>query len=184
MTGAAINVASNPYAGQNPYINQLVQDAQGDVTRAYSNTVAPNLMAQFNASGAYGGTAHQAALGESQRQLADQLGQVSTSLRGADYQNQQQLAEADINRRTQAQSEDLSRNAGLYEALYGRQQDAWNSYQGRQLQALALAPQTQQSGYYDANMLANIGGAQQGLNQSILDQNYANFLEGRDWGPN
>lgn len=72
--GGTSQVASNPYAGNNPYINQLVQDAQGDVTRAYSNSVAPSLMAQFNAAGAYGGTAHQAAMSESQRGLADQLG--------------------------------------------------------------------------------------------------------------
>lgn len=101
--GGTTQVASNPYAGANPYINQLVQDAQGDVSRAYTNSVAPNMMAQFNASGAYGGTAHQAAMAESQRGLADELGQISTSLRGADYQNQQQLAEADINRRLGAQ---------------------------------------------------------------------------------
>lgn len=78
----------------------------------------------------------------------------------------------------------MSRNAGLYESLLGRQQEAWGDFQNNQLQGLALSPQTQQMGYYDANMLANIGGAQQGLNQSILDQNYNNFLERRDWRAN
>lgn len=52
------------------------------------------------------------------------------------------------------------------------------------MQGLALSPQTQAAGYYDANQLAGIGGAQQGLNQSIYDQNIANFLEQRDWKSN
>jgi len=54
----AITPDRNPYMGENPMLGQLIQNAQGDVTRAYSNTVQPNLMAQFNSSGAYGGTAH------------------------------------------------------------------------------------------------------------------------------
>lgn len=140
----------------------MIDATTGDITRAYSNITAPGISSAFNSSGAYGGTAHQQALAESQRQLAGELGQAVSGLRNQDYDRQVGLAEADINRRT----------------------DIATDYQARQLQALALAPQTQQLGFTGANMLANIGGAQQGLNQSILDQNYANFLEGRDWRTN
>jgi len=52
---------------------------------------------------------------QSQNTLAQNLGQVSTSLYGQDYQNQQQLAENALNRNVQAQQTDLARNAGLYQ---------------------------------------------------------------------
>lgn len=84
----------------------------------------------------------------------------------------------------QSQQIDLARNAGLSESLLGRQQGAWNDFQGRQMQGLALAPQTQQMGFFDAQQLAGIGGAQQEMNQSQLSQAYQNFLEQRDWGAN
>jgi hypothetical protein len=58
--GGTTPVNGNPYAGQNnPYLNQLVQDSQADVTRSFTNATVPNMMAQFNAGGAYGGSAHQ-----------------------------------------------------------------------------------------------------------------------------
>lgn len=57
--GATTQVGTNRFAGQNPYLNQLVQDSQGDVTRNYTTSIQPGLMAQFNSSGAFGGTAHQ-----------------------------------------------------------------------------------------------------------------------------
>lgn len=49
--------SKNPYAGQNQYLDQMVNDAQGDVTKQYQNSTLPNLLGQFNAGGAYGGTA-------------------------------------------------------------------------------------------------------------------------------
>lgn len=47
----------NPYA-TNAYTDQMVKQSGQDITNQYQNAVAPNLMAQFNSAGAYGGSAH------------------------------------------------------------------------------------------------------------------------------
>lgn len=98
LQGTLDGSKANPYAGQNPYLDQMVQSAQRDVTDAYTQSTLPGLMAQFNAGGAFGGTAHQQALEGSQSALARQLGDVSMNLRSQDYNRQAQLAEAGLNR--------------------------------------------------------------------------------------
>jgi hypothetical protein len=51
----------NPFAS-NEFSDAMVQQNAQDITQNYQNAVAPNLMAQFNAGGAYGGSAHQQAM--------------------------------------------------------------------------------------------------------------------------
>lgn len=163
--------AVNPYANEaNPYLGQMVADSQADVTRAYNNSALPSMMSQFSAGGAYGGSAHQQAMAESQRQLADQLGQVSTGLRSADYDRRAQLTESGLNR-----------NAGLAENYLGRQQDAWSMNRGQELAALGMVPTLNSARYDDARALMNIGQQQQNLWQGLYDQGYQDFAEGRDW---
>jgi hypothetical protein len=48
--------------GQNPHLNQMIQDSQGDVTRSFMSTQLPGMMSQFQQGGAFGGTAHQQAM--------------------------------------------------------------------------------------------------------------------------
>jgi len=48
----------------------MVGDAQADVTRSYQNSTLPNMLGQFNAGGAYGGTAMQQAMSQSNQDLA------------------------------------------------------------------------------------------------------------------
>lgn len=116
--------------------------------------------------------------------MGDQLGQISTTMRGRDYENQQQLAEADINRRMQAQQTDIARNAGLAESYLGRQQSAWQGNRGQELAALGMVPQMNEARYGDARALMNIGQQQQNLYQGLYDQGYDDFVEGRDWDQN
>lgn len=152
----------NQFAGENPYLDQLVSNAQQDVTRAYTDATLPSLMSQFNAGGAYGGSAHQQALSQSQQNLADQLGRVSTNLRGQDYQNQQQLDEGYLQ----------------------RQQSAADSFRNSQLGALGALPSLNQAGYLGGQMLSQQGGLQQATNQAGLDTAYNNYLDERGWNAN
>lgn len=50
---------TNQYAGQNPYLDQMVNDSNRDITDAYSNSTLPSYLSQFNSGGAYGGSAMQ-----------------------------------------------------------------------------------------------------------------------------
>lgn len=89
----------NPYAGSNPFLQQMIDASAGDVTRNFTNAIQPGLMGQFAAGGAFGGSAYRQALAGAQRELADELGQVSSGLRFNDYNMQAQLAESGANRR-------------------------------------------------------------------------------------
>src|SRR5690606_32660143 len=90
-----------------------IDSAQGDITRNFNNSVANNTDAMMARSGAFGGSAWQQAQSENANQLAQNLGRVSNDMRMADYGLQAQLSESDVNRRLQAQQNDLARNAGL-----------------------------------------------------------------------
>lgn len=73
----------NPYAGMdNPYLNNAIKQAMGDVESRINST--------FNGN-AFGGTAHQ-------QTLARELGNVSNNMRMQDYSTQQGLAENAVNR--------------------------------------------------------------------------------------
>lgn len=94
------------------------------------------------------------------------------------------LAESDIDRRISTAQADLSRNAGLADARLGRDQQAWDSWQGRQLQALGMIPGLDQASYYGGQQLMGIGQQQQINNQAVLDALYGDYVEGRDWDQN
>lgn len=179
--GQTTSVGSNPFAGSNPHLQQMIDRSARDVTDAFNRSEVPNMMAQFNAGGAFGGTAHMDAMNQSQDALASRLGDLSNQYRFQDYQTQQQLAEADINRRMQAQQADLARNAQLADTALGRDQQAWDTYQGRQMQALGLIPGLEQAGYYGAQQLAQQGLQNQLTGQAYLDSRYDEFLRGQGW---
>lgn len=160
--GQATSVGSNPFAGSNPHLGQMIDQSLRDVTDAYNRSAVPSMMAQFNSGGAFGGSAHMEAMSQSQDALAKQLGNLSNQYRFQDYQTQQGLAEAGLD----------------------REQDAWESYLGRQVQTLGILPTLDQAGYFGAQQLAGVGDANQQLTQQMLDANYGTWLEARDWQAN
>jgi hypothetical protein len=160
--GSAYTPGTNQYAGANPYLGQMIDSAQGDVTRAYNNVTAPGISSAFSSGGAYGGSAHAQAVAESQRQLANELGDVSTTLRNQDY----------------------TRQAALAESALDRQGNAWAMNRNQELAALGAIPGLNEARYDDARALMNIGQQQQNLWQSVYDQGHQDFTEGRDWQAN
>lgn len=48
----------NPYAS-NEHTDSMVGQLTQDISGRYQNAIAPGLMGQFNAGGAFGGSAHQ-----------------------------------------------------------------------------------------------------------------------------
>ena len=137
----------------NPYLNEAIQYAQDDVTRNYNTTIAPQQRAAQVASGAFGNTGLQQMQLEQQRNLAGELGRVSSGMRMQDYGLQAQLGESDLNR-TQANNQfnaglrqsnsqfnaglsqaDLARNAGLQQQI--GMFNAGNAQQANQFNAAA-----------------------------------------------
>lgn len=81
----------NPYSGENPYLGNMIDAANRDITQRYTESTLPTQLAQFNAGGAYGGSAMQQALSQGQQNLAQQLSDTNFQYRNADYDRQAQL---------------------------------------------------------------------------------------------
>lgn len=160
--GNQFDAQANPYSGANPHLDRMIGDAQGDVMQQYNNSAVPSMMAQFNAGGAFGGTAHQQTMADSQGQLAGQLGRISTTMRSADYDRQAQLAESHL----------------------ARQQNAWGQNQSNNLSAMGQLPALNDARYSDARAMMNIGQQQQNWLNSVYDTGYEDFREWRDWDAN
>lgn len=84
VAGAGI---MNPYAS-NEYADEMVQQNARDITDNYMNATQPGLMAQFNAAGAYGGSANMQALQGAQQGLARELSNSANTIRFQQADNQ------------------------------------------------------------------------------------------------
>jgi hypothetical protein len=150
-----LSAGTNPMMGMdNPYLQQAIDSASGDVVRNYQNATAPSTDAAFARSGAFGGSAWQNAVSNNQHQLTEDLGNIANSARMGDYTNQEQLQEANLNRQLQA----------------GQLNNA------TQLQALGMVPGLSQAGYQNASALLGVGDAQQQQQQNEDTTAYQNWL--------
>ena len=118
-------------------------------------------------SGSFGNSGVQQVQAEQERQLAEQLGNVASSMRMQDYTQQQGLAENALNRNMQAQQF----NAGLTENNLSREMAAQQFNSGLTDTNLARSLQAQQfnSGLTDSN-----------LNRDFSAQQF-NANMGNDW---
>ena len=140
---------------QNPYTQQVIDANTADIMRGA--TMGMNALDyQAGRAGAFGGSRHGVAMSELGRGVAEQIGQQSSQLRQAGFQQAQQAAQSDIqNRLSQA-------NLGLGAA-----------------QQLGVLGQTSfQTGRTIQQDLAQQGAMQQALQQALIDagkQQYAGY---------
>lgn len=186
--GGRIDAGTNKFAGNNPYLDQMIAASSRDVTDNFSKAKVPSLLAQFQQGGAFGGTAMQNAMDAEQNTLAQNLGELSNQYRFQDYQTQQQMDEARLQRQAQLSDSAAARKlqasiaaAGLYDQGLNRDLQGWQSDQGNRLAALGMLPALDQARYYGAGLLGQQGLQTQGLQQTWLDANYKQYLDARDW---
>jgi len=194
---------TNPYAGDNKYLQQMIDSASGDVRRNYDQSVRPQLDSLKAQSGSFGNANLQSVDAESQRQLAGELGRVTSGLRFNDYTTQQGLAENAANRKFQAgeglaqrlfgagqqQSQNqyasgeslANRRFSGGESQAGRNQAGYEAERGRMMGSLSMVPQFANMDYTDINALLGVGDAQQQQQQRYLDDDYGRFTEARDY---
>lgn len=123
MLGIKTGVQSNPLlAENNPYFESSLKNTLNDVTDQFQRNKIAQTDANFARHNLFGGSNWADAQRQNQRELAQSLGGISTNARMNDYNNRMQLHEADINRRLQADQNDITRNSGLYESALGRDQ--------------------------------------------------------------
>lgn len=83
--GTLQDTLQGKYLNSNPYIDQVVNQAQGDVVRNYNNVVRPGQDAAMVRSGSFGNSGLQQQTANSDRNLQQNLGNISTQLRGNNY---------------------------------------------------------------------------------------------------
>jgi hypothetical protein len=105
---------TNPYLGlDNPYLTKQIDNAQGDLIRNYNMIAQPAFNNAMVKSGSFGNAGVQQMNENSNLNLTNSLGRISTDMRGADYNNQQGMYRWD---------QEFGRN--LYNDAYGqRNQD-------------------------------------------------------------
>lgn len=132
--------------GNNPYLDQLVANAQRSVTDAYNNNVAPSQVTGAVNSGSFGNSGVQQAAQFQQNQLQRSLGDIATQMYGQAYNTNQQnaLAAAGLqqqNATNQAQINNALLNAGNNAYNQAQQQydfnyDQWSDAQNQQYRNL------------------------------------------------
>lgn len=135
----------------NPYLDSVVNSSLGDITRSYGGALGSQL-GQFSQGGAFGGSAHQEAMANSENELAQNLGRASTGLRYQDFNDRM-----------------------------GRQFAGMENERSRQVGSAFNLPAFNQQGYQDANALLGIGNQQQGQAQDVLNKDYGQYLDQRNW---
>lgn len=179
----------NPLLGlNNPALQAAIDSAQGDVMRNFNLTTAPMREAQAHQSGSFGNSGVEQMRNEDNRNLARELGNVSTQMRMADYNTQAGLGEGEAGRslglntfNASAANAGSQFNSGLSSSDLARQVGGWQANQGTGLSAMLSAYGTDAGntmstnqfnstlGYNDLTRNANLTG-QQGQFNSTLAQ--------------
>lgn len=157
-----LGMGGNAYGGSNPYLQQNIDSAMGDVTRQYQNTVAPQRAGAMAASGSFGNSGQQAMQLEDQRNLGQTLANTSGQMRMADYTQQQAMYQQDQQNRL------ANRSLDQQGALANRGMDISSRGQDRQYD---LGLRSSDLGF--ANLDANIN-----------NSNFSNQLAGANFGMN
>lgn len=183
----ANNGGTNQYAGSNPYLQQNIDAAMGDITRNYNDAVAPGLTTQMVGSGSFGNTGAQASTTNALNDLTKNMANTASGMRMQDYTSQQGLAENQINRNMQTSQY----NTGLADSALGRtqQNNQFNSSMGNDYasrndqmksQYMNLAPTYANQAYTDADQLSKVGQQWQDNAQQNLDAQYQSWSDAQN----
>lgn len=79
------NTINGGYLNQNPYLDQSVANAQGDLTKAWNQVAKPQWDKAMQSSGSFGNTGVAQAAGFGADSLQQNLGRVASDMRGNAY---------------------------------------------------------------------------------------------------
>lgn len=168
-----VSVGQNSLLGMNnPYLQEQIGAAQGDVTRSYLQTVQPQRDAQMRSSGSFGNAGVQQMQLEDQRNLQQNLGRVASDMRMQDYGLQAQLGEGNLSRQLaalQANASNLLQNNQFNSQLQA--QDLNRNLMGAFTQQQFNAGQMLDAAKFDAGMQSNTQQFNAGLGAQDLARN-------------
>lgn len=181
--------------GSNPYLSQMVQNAQGDTANTFNTKTLPAIAAQFAASGQFGSDQQRKAMVDAGSQLQKNLGDMATSAYGNAYSQerglQQQAAgqlgaqglqqsgmqlQAGAQLGNLGQAMDASRlNAG--QLALGTGQAVNSAKMGAAAFGIDAANAQRQAQMQNFGLMAGVGDAQQGLNQRYADMLQSQWMQ-------
>ena len=138
---------------QNPHTDQVVNATMDDLNRQRQRAMM-DVGDQAAAAGAFGGSRHGVAEGETNRAFADQAAQTAAQLRQGGFDQASQMAMSDLQRQQQA---------GMQQANIGLNQAGMLGGLGQQMQ---------QMGMQGAQGLLGLDEMQRGVEQQQLDAEY------------
>jgi len=161
----------------NPYVDQMVQGAAGDVTQNYRRNIAPGIGTAALGTGNYGSSRQGIAEGIAQSDLNRQIGDISSGIRGQAYA--QGLGAYGQDRATTLSSQLQNRGQAIGAAQQSAAQNAANwgqALSGAQtLQGIAMSPYQYQQQF--GQLQGNIGAQQQALNQARLGEAGQDYMQ-------
>jgi hypothetical protein len=136
---ANLGMGNNPFLGQaNPYLQQNIDAASGDLVRNYNLTTQPAFNAAMAKSGSFGNEGVAQMNADAQNTLQKNLGNLSNNMRMQDYNNQQgmyQWQQGLLNQQNQwgKQFDEQSRQWNL-----GFDRNVYNDAYGQNMQNLQM----------------------------------------------
>jgi len=162
---AQTRVAQNEYLPMdNPYLRSAIQSGQSDLADSYLKATAPSRDAMFAMQRDFGGSAHQQRITDDQNQLLKGMQAVEQQYGLPAYMQSTQLAESAIDRGLQAQTGDINRATGAYEAE-----------RARQMSAIPQALANYQNELGAAKAMTSVGDVYQQQQQQMLNEAFNEF---------
>jgi hypothetical protein len=151
---------SGGFMGANPYLDQSIQNAQGDLTTAWNRVQKPAWDKAMQASGSFGHSGIQQANGYAADSLQQQLGRVASDMRGNAYNTERGFMQQALSMAPQYANQDYVDSRALLDV-------------GNQAQQFQQAAQNQNQNWfteaqqYPQQQLGLLGNAL-GLNQGSV----------------
>lgn len=161
--GEAQNYGQQLLSQQNPYLANYYNAAAQPMIQNYENAVAPNILGNAASTGGVGGSGMQAAFGQAQSNLGQQLGNLSANIYEPAYAQNQALA------------------ANLYGQGLGEQAGLTGQGFGMQQTAIGQTPSLIDAAYTPANQMMQSGAMGQNQIQNVLNSAYQNLYAQGQW---
>jgi hypothetical protein len=148
---------SNPYSGQNPFLQQMIENSNSLIGDTYRRTTEAGLNASMARAGAFGGSQYEDQKAANERNLTSQLAANTNNLLSNQYNQSANLAENQINRAT----------------------GAYDTAQSRALQAAGLGQGQQQLDMAAINNMIQQGQIPQQYQQALLNAGQQFYQQGQ-----
>lgn len=131
--GQLTNTINGGFMNSNPYLQQNIDNAQGDLARNYNLVNKPAWDKAMQSSGSFGNTGVQEMAGNDRNNLMQQMGRIGSDMRGQAYNTERSYMNSAMNMAPQFASQDYTDINNLMNAG-GMQQQFGQQYQNQQQQ--------------------------------------------------